>query len=128
MDIHWQHILCFSHLNHNIVFVPKVLLGQVKRIITSPIYDYRKYMFRRWFYQNDNVNLAKGKKKLKCDIQIIHTVYVSCKQRRMCKKETFPKSAVERIDTTRLFSVKTLQYLLFTAIGLTLEHKKYYIN
>lgn len=33
--------------------------------------------------------------------------------------QTFPKSFVEIIDTVRLFSVKTLQYLLLTAIGLT---------
>ena len=32
---------------------------------------------------------------------------------------TFPKCAVEIIDTSLLFSVKTLQYLLLTAIGLT---------
>lgn len=33
--------------------------------------------------------------------------------------QTFPKSTVEIIETTRLFSVNTLQYLLFTAMGLT---------
>lgn len=33
--------------------------------------------------------------------------------------QTFPKSSVDIIDTTLLFSVKTLQYLLFTAIGFT---------
>lgn len=38
--------------------------------------------------------------------------------------QTFPNSAVEIIDTTRLFSVKTLQYLLFTAIGFTCKKKK----
>lgn len=32
---------------------------------------------------------------------------------------TLPKSEVDIIDTARLFSVKTLQYLLFTAMGLT---------
>lgn len=36
-------------------------------------------------------------------------------------QQTFPKSAVEMIHTTLLFSVKTLQYLLFTAIGFTFK-------
>lgn len=35
--------------------------------------------------------------------------------------QTFPNSEVDIIDTTLLFSVKTLQYLLFTAMGLTCQ-------
>jgi len=35
--------------------------------------------------------------------------------------QTFPNSEVDIIETTLLFSVNTLQYLLFTAMGLTCQ-------
>jgi hypothetical protein len=35
--------------------------------------------------------------------------------------QTFPNSEVDIIDTTLLFSVNTLQYLLFTAMGFTCQ-------
>jgi hypothetical protein len=39
--------------------------------------------------------------------------------------QTFPNSEVDIIEITLLFSVNTLQYLLFTAMGLTYQMKRY---
>jgi hypothetical protein len=39
--------------------------------------------------------------------------------------QTFPNSEVDIIEITLLFSVNTLQYLLFTAMGLTYQMERY---
>jgi hypothetical protein len=54
----------------------------------------------------------------KLDIQ--HIILQSNLQGKVGEGEkTFPNSWVEIMDTFLLFSVNTLQYLLFTAIGFT---------